>query len=642
VAVNYFERRNYSRDLARVPALLEKTLHRTTPWIVIQPRSEQDISSVLRFAVSRGLAVYPRGTGSFAFGGAVPTRNGIVLDLSPMMSVLEVDPHERTIRAEPGTRWADLAAALEPHGLVPMTTPTSRFSTIAGWISTGGMGLDSYGYGSVYESVVGVRVVRPDGTAEALDPAEDSLRDLFGTEGQFGILTEVTLRARPKPEHSEAAMLAFDNADQAFGFIRDLNEGDMRPSHVVFFDREFLRKENLLFREHTGAKEAVVPEKEAVLLHFESPESARRFAASQAAREDEVSRNRVGAHYLWADRYFPLKAQRISPGLLGTEVMIPGSEVAGYIRKVRRLAGRFGLEPTTEVIVCRGEASFSYLVIVSFNCDYSRSLHYLLSLLFIQLSVRLAVRSRGGPYGTGIWNAPFVKARFDRGRLRELRRKKHELDPAETLNPGKFFRLKGRFFGIPSLFMRPVPFRMILAAAHAAAPVLGLGARLAGPKRSESWETPPKEEDLGRKLLHQSAQRCTSCGSCLSVCPAYHLTRDELVAGRTKLRMAEAILNGAALKPEEAFSPFQCLHCGLCEEVCQTRLPLRDCYLVLEDLLEDRFGSPADTVQRFVEKLDSDRAYIEDIFGLDLPRWSPSEQRTRAPTIEPDLKGGEA
>ncbi|MBN2318326.1 MAG: FAD-dependent oxidoreductase, partial [Acidobacteria bacterium] len=150
IAINFFERRNCSKDLARVPPLIETMLFRTTPSLVVQPADEQDISNVLAYCKSKRLAVFPRGSASFAFGGAVPTRNGIVMDLSPMMAVLEVDPEEKTVRVQPGARWADVAAKLEPYGLIPMTTPTSRFSTVAGWISTGGMGLDSYGYGSVF------------------------------------------------------------------------------------------------------------------------------------------------------------------------------------------------------------------------------------------------------------------------------------------------------------------------------------------------------------------------------------------------------------------------------------------------------------------------------------------------------------
>ncbi len=642
ITTDYFVRRNYSRDLARVPPLMETALHRTTPFLVVQPRHERDIADVLKFCRSKNLAAFPRGAASFAFGGAVPTRSGIVLDLSPMTSVLEIDPKELRVRVQPGARWADIAAELEPHDLALMTTPTSRFSTVAGWISTGGMGLDSFAFGSVYESVLGVRVARPNGMVEELTAADASLEDLFGTEGQLGILTEITLRIRLEPDHSGACLFTFATIGQAFDFIRRLDTGGSNPSHVVYFDPEYLRRENILFSELTGAEGPVIPEEHAVLLHFDSAEKERKFMARLNGNGEQVSQNRVSARYLWADRFFPLKAQRIGPGLLGSEVVIPGAAVPKYVNKVNKLARRFNLEPATEVIVCRDEGSFSNLVIVSFPCDYSRSLHYVLCLLVIQLLVRMAVRYGGHPYGIGIWNTPFVAYKYDRNRLERLKRKKQDLDPTAILNPNKFFKIKGRFYSIPALFLRPSIFRAILNLAHYFAPLLGVIARLVEPKRTGRWEVPAKEVKQGKSLLHQSAQRCTSCGSCISVCPAYLLTRDELVSGRAKLRMAEVMLNGVDLNRKAAHAPFQCLHCGLCEEVCQTHLPLRDCYLVLESWLEERFGSPSETVQSFIEKLDENRDFIREVFGLILPDWSPVEPPSRVPAAERPAAGGEA
>jgi FAD/FMN-containing dehydrogenase/ferredoxin len=656
VCVNYFERRNYSRDLARVPPLMEKILHRTTPTLVVQPQTEEDISLTLIYCNSKGLAVFPRGSGSFAFGGAVPTRNGIVIDLSPMMAVLEIDPEAQTVRVQPGARWADVATHLEAFGLIPQTSPTSRFSTVAGWISTGGMGLDSYRYGSVHESVLSVRVARPDGAIEELSAKDDSLKDLFGTEGQFGILTEITLRVRPKPGHSGAQLLTFSDAGQAFEFIENLTSDDFQPSHVVYFDREYLKRENILFREHSPFENPIIPENDAVLLHFETPEDEKKFLSTLNGNSNSVSENGVPARYLWADRYFPLKAQRIGPGLLGSEVKIPRNNILKYARKVDRLARSFNIKPTVEVIACSNKrsqpnrresisdtsGSLSYLFIISFNCDYSKKVHYVLSLLFIQLLVRMAVRYEGAPYGVGIWNTPFIKSKYNRSELIRLKNIKHRVDPNGILNPNKFFKIKGRFFSLPSFFLHPLIFRPILALSHFLAPFLGLIARLSGPEPQTRWDIPEKETNHGEDLLRQSASRCTSCGACVSVCPAYHIIRDELVTGRSKMRIAEAMTNGMPLEESEAHAPFQCLHCGLCEEVCQTRLPLRDCYLVLEDRLEDRFGSPMETVQSFVEKLDSRREFIKDIFSLDLPDWSPEEKLSRVPAVEGTANRGKA
>lgn len=642
VAASYFERRNCSRDLARVPALMEKLLFRTTPHLVVQPAHERDIVETLAFARSQKLAVYARGAGSYAFGGAVPTRSGIVLDLSPMRAVLGVNPAGKTIRVQPGARWADVASRLDRFGLTPLTSPTSRFSTVAGWISTGGLGLDGYAHGCVRNAVDKLRVARPDGSIEELDASHESLKELFGTEGQFGILTEVTLKARPQAQHSAACLLDFDTRLEAIGFLEKLTESSHLPSHVAYFDREYAIKENILFAEHTGSEADIVPERELVLLHFETPQAERDFLGSLNGDTRQVDENRTGARYLWSDRFYPLKAQRIGPGLLGAEVVLPLPKIPKYQAKIDRLARSFGIRPTVEVILNRDGKQLVPLVLVSFSCDYSKSLHYALSLLFNQLLVNAAVGLGGHPYGIGIWNTPFVKSKYGRPRLNEMKARKRALDPNGTLNPHKFFKIRSRFLGLPGLALRPFVFLPILSAASLFAPLLGLAAKLGKPKQQYLWQVPSREEGRGLQLLFQSSQRCTSCGSCISVCPAYHLTRDPLVTGRTKLRMAEVLLKDEELEPEQAHASFQCLHCGLCEEVCQTRLPLRECYLALEDLIEDTFGCPADKIRAFIDRLDANRDDLKDIFGLDFPAWSPDDHPDRIPAATKSSEGAGA
>ncbi len=631
---NYFERRNYSVDLARVPPLLEKLLYRTTPTLVVQPQDEQDISSILTYCNKRKLAVFPRGSGSFAFGGAVPTKNGIVIDCSPMMSIIEIDTKKLSVRVQPGARWADVVKKLESFGLIPKTTPTSLFSTVAGWIATGGLGLHSYAYGPVFDSVLGVHVVRPDGTIEELDAQNPSIKNLFGTEGQFGILTEITLRVRPKPQYNGNCLLVFESPNQSLIFLKNLTSSDHSPSHVVLFDKEYMIKENALFHDFYGLKESIVPEQDLALLHFETQESQKKFIASLNGSHTQVEENTTASFFLWADRYFPLKAQRIGPGLLGTEVVLPEKRLLLYMAKVRRLAKRFKVYPAFEVIVSRKGKTVSYLVMISFSCDYKKAFHYGLSLLLIQLIVRLATRCGGYPYGIGIWNTPFVKNKYSRDRLNRLENLKINLDQNNTLNPYKFFKIKGRFFGIPSLLLHPNIFPMILAAAHFLSPVLGSFTALIRPTQQKYWIVPNKEENQGKNLLNQSFLRCTSCGSCVSVCPAYFITQNELVTGRTKLRLAEAMINGLEVNQREAQTTFLCLHCGLCEEVCQTRLPLRECYLVLENWIEEQFGAPDEIVSKFIEELDSQRNLISNVFGLEVPEWSPGDSVSRVPVVE--------
>jgi FAD/FMN-containing dehydrogenase/ferredoxin len=624
VATGPFERSNCSRDMARVPGLLEKSLYRTRPLLMVQPKHERDVVAVLAFAEERRIPVFPRGVSSSAFGASVPTRNGLVMDFSSMMNVLAVDPANLTVRVQPGVRWADLASCLERYGLAPITTPSSRFSTVAGWASTGGLGIDGFGYGHFSDAVAAGRVVLMNGKVLEFDSPEDGLADFLGTEGQLGIFTELTLRVRPKPGFSSPRLAGFRDVSHAFDFLDRLIARGHRPSHVVFYDRQRMAEENRLFADKTGLETAIVEEQDSVLLHFDSADAEREFLASGEAVSFTGATGRAAARYLWTERFFPMKAQRLGPGLLASEVVLPVGSVSGFVDRARKLAARFGIKPSIEVIVSRPcNGAEACVVIASFPCDPNRRWNYLLGLVLVQLLMCHGLSMHGRAYGLGIWNAPFVAASYPASERQRLLRLKQESDPHRLLNPNKFFGVRTRFFNIPGLFFRPGIFRGLLRLASALSPLLGAVAGNGRISSGHRWLTPSPEEEDGRRLLAEASLRCTSCGSCVSVCPAYVLTGDELVTGRSKLRMGDAWLSGREVQREESQRPFQCLHCGLCEEVCQTRLPLRECYGVLEGWIETRHGYPHELVQGFVRQVDADRELIRVTFGLDLPDWSP-------------------
>jgi FAD/FMN-containing dehydrogenase/NAD-dependent dihydropyrimidine dehydrogenase PreA subunit len=616
-----FERRLLSRDLAHVPRSVALALHRSTPLLVVQPRSVEDVVALVRFAAERRLPIFPRGISSSAFGGAVPTWNGIVADFSAMAEILAIDPAARTARVQPGVRWADLATRLAVHGLVPMTTPSSRFSTVGGWAATGGLGLESFGYGALADALVSAHVVSGRGQVSVARRDDGSLARFVGTEGQLGLFTEITLCVRPRPAHNLLRLVYFDDLGQAIEWVERLVALDIRPTHVAVHGRERMAEENRLFHDRTGAQEPIVLERDAVLLHFDDPgEAARLPPGGEVAPE-------VAARCVWHERFFPLKAQRLGPSLLASEVVLPLPRVRGFVDRAHRQAARFGSTLAIEFSVARTGGAVECVVIAAFTCDAARRFDYLLRLALVQLMTRAGVKHGGRPYGIGIWNAPFMRAGRSEESLRALTRAKRELDPQLILNPGKFFQVRTRFRGVPGLFFRPRVYDASMALFGLVSPLPGALARWLAHRRprAEHWPIPAPEIEQGRRLLLESAQRCTFCGACVSTCPAYLLTREELVTGRAKLQLAEALARGERVAAAEAHRPFQCFVCGLCEEVCQTRLPLVACYAALEAWIAEKMGQPADLVASFAARADAERPRFTRAFGLDLPAWPDRE-----------------
>src|SRR3989454_10415966 len=175
--------------------------------------------------------------------------------------------------------------------------------------------------------------------------------------------------------------------------------------------------------------------------------------------------------------------------------------------------------------------------------------------------------------------------RFGKDFARRLREEKRTRDPKGLLNPGKFFRIKSRYGNVLGLAMSP---RLAKLGMAIAGPMLPWLARRA-------YRTPEGHGDT----LERSTVECSACGACIPVCPAYLATNSEMVTGRGKLQVATRLLKGEPVSPEDAQSMFLCIHCGACERVCQSELPLVAAYDELEGLVAERFDVPQDRIAAF-------------------------------------------
>ena len=148
--------------------IMTKTLFKTLPDFVVQPKNVDEIKKVLAFANDHKIPVVPRGAASWGFGGVIPTRGGIVIDLSPFRNILNIDPAQKTVTVEAGARWSDIDILAKKQGLCLMTYPSSKFSTVGGWVSTGGIGINSFRYGHLSKQIVSITVIMGNGEVKKI------------------------------------------------------------------------------------------------------------------------------------------------------------------------------------------------------------------------------------------------------------------------------------------------------------------------------------------------------------------------------------------------------------------------------------------------------------------------------------------
>lgn len=245
VLTDFEARLPYSRDRLPFAVFRERAgeLAGRVPVMVVRPADEGQVAEVLRLARERKVRIIPYGSGSGVLGGAVPLGGEVTLDLSRLDGIVSINPTDAMVTVRAGMNGAAFEKALNEAGYTTGHLPQSlEISTVGGWAACRGGGQCSSRYGKVEDIVVGLKAVLPDGTPLEVRPVArrsvgPSVRDiLVGSEGAYGVITEITFRLWKKPEVERGVVLAFPSLQSALDAVRDIMQAELRPSIVRLYD----------------------------------------------------------------------------------------------------------------------------------------------------------------------------------------------------------------------------------------------------------------------------------------------------------------------------------------------------------------------------------------------------------------------
>ena len=218
------------------------------PDAVVRPAEEADVTATLRFAHERRIPVVPRGGGSGSQGGAVPVGGGIVLDLTRLDRIVEIDEQSLTVTAEAGVNGLDLERTLNERGLMFPHYPASvELASVGGYVAARGSGVLSTRYGKIEDLVLALRVALPDGGLIDTVPVPrhavgPELTQLFvGSEGTLGVIVRATLQLAPLPGRRRFEAVSFASVQDGIAAVRSCLARGLRPSVVRMYDEEATR-----------------------------------------------------------------------------------------------------------------------------------------------------------------------------------------------------------------------------------------------------------------------------------------------------------------------------------------------------------------------------------------------------------------
>jgi glycolate oxidase len=419
---------------------------RTRPALVVLPGSTEEVARVVTVAREEGTPIVPRGAGTGLSGGARPVEGSVVISLTRMRRILEVDLANGWVRVEPGVINLDVSRAVAGAGMYYAPDPSSQgVCSIGGNVAENSGGAHCLKYGFTTNHVLAARVVLSDGSVVDLGgpapdaPGYDLLAALVGSEGLVGIVTEVTLRLLRKPEVTRTFFATFPSTDEAGAAVSGIIAAGILPAAIEMMDRlaiEAAKAATGLDWPDVGA--ALLMDADGTRAEVEHV-SARAIEVARAAGalEIRVPRDEAERQLMWKGRKCAFAAVgRISPSYLVEDGVIPRSEIARVLREIEALAHAEGLRVAN--VFHAGDGNLHPLVLYDARNPGEEERAARVGGEILRLCIR-AGGSITGEHGVGAEKAQYMAEQFTREDLETMGRVRCAFDAFGIMNPGKVF-----------------------------------------------------------------------------------------------------------------------------------------------------------------------------------------------------------
>lgn len=385
----------------------------------------------MKFASDRKIPVVPRGGGTCYYGSASPTRGGIVLDTKRMDKLIEVNKEEEWINVEAGAVWEILDTELRKQGLsLPVAPQSGVASTLAGWLAIGGKaGIGTPKFGSMVDNVVGMEVVRPDGTIDIV--TGDDMMPFFGTSGITGVVTSIKLKVIPTPESTEGLMFAFQELERAIDALSRLSKTKTQPIYLRLTDLEYeWRIQGGLPPKTTGLFFV------AATYSGTTDEVAESIKTSRGLFEIAGGEEIQQAYYEknWEDRNIvEMKLKLEVPTLSMQNFWIPLPHIEPLVRKMYRIAKDYRINSCFYLVL--GGSSMARLCVFA-PSDHRHWMHFMSGKAMLHRLVKMMYRQGGELYTIGLQNTVYIK-KYQPNDFKRFKALRKKWDRKGIMNPDK-------------------------------------------------------------------------------------------------------------------------------------------------------------------------------------------------------------
>ncbi len=570
------ERKLYSHDIGEMPSLIKPLIGNPLADAVVQPATEEEIVALVRWANREDVPLIPRGKATSGYGGVLPVKGGVVVDLFRMAKVLAVDTDAQTATLQPGIVWEQADRELRKQGMTLRTYPSSYPSaTAGGWLAQGGAGFGSYEAGWFIDTVVSARVVLGDGSIGIFEG--DGLEVISEAEGITGIIASLTIRIQPDAP-LEVLSLACPEAHSVQALLQHIIAADLPIWSMHFINPQMAELKNraplMTHQGHPVEKRVLLPSAYVITLAFRRQDADRvREGILAGLRTERCEAQLLSdeiAYHEWEHRFRIMTVKRLGPSLVPAEVVVPLSGLGAMMSDVERKIGKPVVKEGVLIRHGRNAAGEPEVVILGFIPADQRKFTY--NFVFpLSLSIsKIAATYGGRPYATGLYYSKMASEVLGAERVKVLKAFKATSDPNGILNPGKVIG--------NSVISNA------LIAANAMEPLMRPFGNAVTETVGEHMPTAPVRGIPADVAWY--AYACSQCGYCVQECDQYYGRGWESQSPRGKWYWLREYMEGRETWDQFMVDTFLvCTTCELCNLRCSAVLPIEPSWMKLRGKL---------------------------------------------------------
>jgi glycolate oxidase len=418
--------------------------YQVMPAVVVLPETLGEVRGVVLACARASVPWVARGSGTGLSGGAVPVEGGVLIALSRMRRILEVDLPDQRVVVEPGVTNVEVSRAVAPTHVYPPDPSSQIVCSVGGNVAENSGGAHCFKYGFTTNYVTGLEVVLPDGEVVQMGgkesdlPGYDLVGAFVGSEGTLGVATKITLRVVPAPETWRTLVAYFDSTDQAGQAVSDIVARGIVPAAIEMMD-------HLAIQACEAATHAGYPLDAGAALIVEldgpEPECERLLAEvldlcrANTSTGVRVASDAVERELIWRARRAAFAAMaRVSPNYYVQDGVIPRTRLPEVLRRIDQLAEEHGLQVAN--VFHAGDGNLHPLVCYDAGRSGEAERAAELAGRILEACVD-AGGSITGEHGVGLDKRAAMPMMFSRADLDAFQHLRCAFDPAQQANPGK-------------------------------------------------------------------------------------------------------------------------------------------------------------------------------------------------------------